>query len=82
MPLSTTVCLSALAATPAISAVLLTRPSIAPKLAALNQPPETSLWVWSNSCGSPVAAPGDGNSASDDVMTTIQPLQCRADLFR
>ena len=33
------------AATPAISAVLLTRPSIAPKVAARSQPPVTSLWV-------------------------------------
>ena len=36
---------AALAATPAISAVLLTSPSIAPNVAARNHPPETSLWV-------------------------------------
>ena len=33
--------------TPATSAVLLTRPSIAPKTAARSQPPETSAWLWS-----------------------------------
>ena len=41
-PLMTTVCALAAAATPAISAVLLTRPSIAPNVAARNQPPDTS----------------------------------------
>ena len=46
-PLSTTVCALALAATPAISAVLLTRPSIAPKVAARSQPPVTSACRWS-----------------------------------
>ncbi len=41
-PLITTVCASVAAPTPAISAVLLTRPSIAPNVAARNQPPLTS----------------------------------------
>ncbi len=41
-PLITTVCASALAATPAISAVLLTSPSIAPKVEARSHPPVTS----------------------------------------
>ena len=41
-PLSTTACALALAATPAISAVLLTSPSIAPNVAARSQPPVTS----------------------------------------
>ncbi|KMO77606.1 hypothetical protein MCHUDSM44219_03266 [Mycolicibacterium chubuense] len=41
-PLITTVCASALAATPAINAVLLTSPSIAPNVAARSQPPVTS----------------------------------------
>jgi len=38
------VCASTLAATPAMSPVLLTRPSIAPK-AARNHPPDTLLCV-------------------------------------
>jgi len=51
-PLRTTVCASTPAPpTPAISEVLVTRPSIAPNTAARNQPPETSAWVWSKSCG-------------------------------
>ena len=43
-PLITTVCALAAAATPAISAVLLTNPSIAPNVAARSQPPVTSAW--------------------------------------
>ena len=45
-PLSTTVCALALAATPAINAVLLTNPSIAPNVAARSQPPDTSECLW------------------------------------
>ena len=41
-PLMTTVWALAAADTPAISAVLLTSPSIAPKVAARSQPPDTS----------------------------------------
>ena len=41
-PDNTTVLASALAATPAMSAVLLTKPSIAPKVAARSHPPDTS----------------------------------------
>ena len=33
--------------TPAISAMLVTSPSIAPNVAARNAPPETSRWWWS-----------------------------------
>ena len=40
MPLSTTAWVFAAAATPAISAVLLTSPSIAPNVAARSQPPD------------------------------------------
>ncbi|GAB2628992.1 hypothetical protein GCM10027068_04290 [Prescottella soli] len=51
-PLRTTVCAATPAPpTPAISDVLVTSPSIAPNTAARSQPPETSEWVWSKSCG-------------------------------
>jgi hypothetical protein len=36
--------------TPEMSAMFVTRPSIAPKTAARNQPPETSVWWWSCAC--------------------------------
>ena len=54
-PLSTTVCALAAAATPAMSAVLLTKPSIAPKVAARSHPPVTSACWWST-WGTPVGA--------------------------
>ena len=40
--------------TPLISAMLVTRPSIAPKTAGRSQPPETSAWWWSIECGAGV----------------------------
>ena len=45
MPLTVTACTLPAAATPAIRAVLLTSPSIAPKVAARNQPPLISGWL-------------------------------------
>ncbi len=63
-------CALALAATPAISAVLLTNPSIAPNVAARSQPPETSECLWSMTCGIPVGSIGGG--LSDSVMASIQ----------
>src|SRR6185312_3257238 len=54
-PLITTVCALAAAATPAINAVLLTRPSIAPKVAARSQPPLIS------GCVCPTSYAGSGS---------------------
>ena len=56
-PLSTTVCALALAADARDQAVLLTRPSIAPNVAARSQPPDTSECRWSAVCGTPVGRP-------------------------
>ena len=61
IPLSTTAGACAAAPTPAISAVLLTRPSIAPNVAARSQPPLTSPCRWSKSCGRHGAGPGDAD---------------------
>jgi hypothetical protein len=56
IPLMMTVCVLAAAATPAMSAVLLTRPSIAPNVAARSQPPVTSECRCVPVCGTPVGA--------------------------
>ncbi|BBX15891.1 hypothetical protein MDUV_07510 [Mycolicibacterium duvalii] len=64
-PLITTVSALAVAATPAIRAVLLTRPSMAPKVAARNHPPVTSACRWLPTWGSPV---GDSGASLDSVM--------------
>ena len=69
-PLSRTVCALAAAPTPAMRAVLLTRPSIAPKVAARNQPPVTSECRCVALCGTPVGATGP--SIPDFDMESIQ----------
>ena len=79
-PLSTTVCALAAAATPAMRAVLLTRPSIAPKVAARSQPPVTSECRCVAVCGTPVGATGLRMPDSD--MASIQPLPLFAGSLR
>ena len=73
-PLSTTVWAPAVAATPAISAVLLTNPSIAPNVAARSHPPVTSACEWSIWWGRATSG-GCAVPPSYSGMTAIQ-LQC------
>ena len=53
---------------PATSETLVTRPSIAPKVAARSHPPDTSAWVWPTSSGPRSSAGTAGSSCSSAVV--------------